>query len=504
MGVCRALQIEPRFPGLNAALKSIGKREPRPFVLPGELELAPLRAILALRNGTAHGGVPDETAAEQHLAIYLPVLHQVLEAFDFLGDSRLLLLDPSGPSIESNTALLRELRGVKPEPPAVCDLSTELKDAFGESPAVLVGPDGRVEPLYPLLNPQPQDRSHDDRETVYLYDGHFGIRVETKGETVEKGYIHYLGVHHRVMDTPAADRMKGLLLRRDVHFYLPKEKVAPWTIAETAADYSRNLTLAEMLGTKYLPECYVPFPELERHFEAFLRAGPPRVGLVLTGAAGSGKSAFLAHRVERLMSPPAPPAIPQDQDVRENPNLVFFLRGSGVAPRLGGISLYRDIAEKLGISAREGSGIATFGELLAHLDAKWKQDRITDRRLILVLDGLNEAPDPREVFRQALEMIRLACRFPWCRIVVSTRSEWLDVWSGKATGQEASPLEAARNCLYYDESLGSRDQPPAPVVTFEAFPAKQASAVYAHYQHEARTTGRYRVPACLTVWDALV
>ena len=29
-------------------------------------------------------------------------------------------------------------------------------------------------------------------------------------------------------------------------------------------DYSRHVTLAEMRGTKYLPACYVPFPELER------------------------------------------------------------------------------------------------------------------------------------------------------------------------------------------------------------------------------------------------
>jgi hypothetical protein len=162
---------------------------------------------------------------------------------------------------------------------------------------------------------------------------------------------------------------KELLARRHVALDLPKEKVAPWTIAETAFDYSRHITLAGMLGTKYLPECYVPFPEIERHFDAFLAAGPPRAGLVLTGLAGSGKSAFLAQRVERLMGPVAG-GNPQDPDVREKANLVFFLRGNGIAPRAGGISLYRDIAEKLGIATASGEGIATFGELLDHLDQK--------------------------------------------------------------------------------------------------------------------------------------
>ena len=52
-------------------------------------------------------------------------------------------------------------------------------DAFRVSaapPAVMLGLDGRAEPLYPLLNPQPQERPADDHETIYLYDGHYGIR----------------------------------------------------------------------------------------------------------------------------------------------------------------------------------------------------------------------------------------------------------------------------------------------------------------------------------------
>ena len=391
-----ALGLTPLFPGLGPALDSLKAREPREFPLPGEPELDPLRAILALRNAVAHGGLPDEAAAARHLEAYLPVLHQVLDAFDFLGDCRLLVLDPSGPDPkESGRGLVRMLRGVQPGPAEVLDLDDDLADAFADSPAVLVGPDGRAGPLFPLLNPQPEGRPEDERETIYLYDGHYGARVETKGAAVEKGYIHYLGVHHRVMDTPACARMQELLARRKVEFYLPKEKVAPWTIAETAADYSRNLTLAEMLGRKYLPQCYVPFPELERHFAAFLAAKPPRVGLVLTGPAGSGKSAFLAHQVERLMAPPAGVKDPQDYDVRAHPNLVFFLRGSGILQPEGGVSLERDVAEKLGVSARPGHGIATFGELLQHLNERWKQDRVKDRRLILVLDGLNEAPEPR-------------------------------------------------------------------------------------------------------------
>ncbi len=74
------------------------------------------------------------------------------------------------------------------------------------------------------------------------------------------------------MTTHRSNGCASCLGARKVDFDLPKENVAPWTVAETAADYSRHVTLAEMLGTKYLPECYVPFPELERHFDVFLDA----------------------------------------------------------------------------------------------------------------------------------------------------------------------------------------------------------------------------------------
>lgn len=228
-----------------------------------------------MRNYTSHGGVPEERVAEGQLEVYLPVLHQVLEAFDFLGECRLLVCEDRGPSVGSDSLLIRELRSVLPGPSTVRDLSIDLLDAFGESRVVMVGPDGRSQPLYPLLNPRPEGQAADDPETIYLYDGHQGIRVETKGRPVEKGHINYLGVHRRLVDTPSCAKLKELLARKKLDFFQRKENVTPWTIAQTATDYSRHVTLAEMLGDKYVPECYVPFPELEQTFDAFLAARPP-------------------------------------------------------------------------------------------------------------------------------------------------------------------------------------------------------------------------------------
>jgi hypothetical protein len=102
-------------------------------------------------------------------------------------------------------------------------------------------------------------------------------------------------------------------------------------------------------------------------------------------------------------------------------------------------------------------------------------------------------------------MIEAAARFPWCKIAVSTRREWLTLWSGKQPAEKASPLEKARRCLYHDErpARGRPDQPPEPVVGVEPFTPEQAEAVYERYQAQAGPSQDYRVPSCPTPWPAL-
>jgi hypothetical protein len=104
------LGLRPIIPDLDRALEAIKGKEVREFGMPGEPELAPLRAILALRNATAHGAIADESAAAKHLDAYLPVLYQILDAFDALAGCRMLVLDPAGPNPEEGSALVREHR----------------------------------------------------------------------------------------------------------------------------------------------------------------------------------------------------------------------------------------------------------------------------------------------------------------------------------------------------------------------------------------------------------
>ena len=512
--------IEPLFPHLNAALDTL-KPEQQPIGLRGQTRLDPLLAILALRNGTAHGGLPDETEAKQHLDTYLPVLHQVLTAFDFLGDAVLKVCCDERALVATGRGSVQTLRGVALAEPTEDVISDDLADAFVESAAVLITLAGEPIPLYPLFNPVCE------KEPLYLYDGHYGIQVGTKQVAEERSYIYYLGTYHRAADGPACEKLRSMLDKRKLSFFLEKEDTAPWSIADSAADYSRR-TLDGLIHAKYFPECYLPFPDLERHFEAFLRVPEAKNwseginrcryvnGFILIGPAGAGKTAFLARQVEGLL------VQPEETQARENSNLVLFMRGDAIAVRPEGVSLFRDVADKLGIGvegtstpAKSHGGFSSFRELLEHLHRRWKQDRVEGRRLILVFDALNEAPYAEKVIREALEMVTATACFPWCKIIISTRQEWLSLWSGKMGAQESSPLEELRPFLYMTEQQGPttggsariRGDEGSPVVTIEPFTEEQGGEVYGRYQAQAQQTkiaaAARRMPACETLWRDL-
>ena len=377
------------------------------------------------------------------------------------------------------------LRGAAPAGPVEEDLDDDDLDAFAESRAVLVAPGGRAVPLYPLFP------AVSDQEPLSLYDGHHGVRVQARQAAEERGYIYYLGTHQRRLDGSSWERLRELLAGREISFFLTKEDTAPWTVADNASDYSHR-TLDELLGGKYFPACYVPFAELERHFDAFLQVPDTTAwpgdttrrrhvnGFLLVGVAGAGKTAILARQVERLLQSPG-----NDEAGRVNPNLVLFLRGNGLALRPAGVSLFRDVIEKLGTAAGP-SGFSSFRELLDHLHGRWKQDRVPGRRLVLVLDALNEAPFTEAVVREALEMVGTAACYPWCKIVLSIRQEWIALWYARLDASETGPLATLWPFLYApDREAAEDDWDPSPrgverppVVALGPFTAEHAALAY--------------------------
>jgi tetratricopeptide (TPR) repeat protein len=505
--------LEPLFPELAASLDAVQKN-PQQAGLRSQTRLGPLEAIRDLRNEIAHGaGVPDQREAQKHLEDYLPLLHRVLEAFAFLGQCTLKVAHVNP---ETGRSEVRTLRGSKLGGEET--LEPQWQAAFGKAPAALQCPAGQIVPLYPLFNPAPE------KEPLFLYDGHFGIQVKSNQDSLERAFIYYMGTHHRLTDSQACSVLRDLLDKRDIGFFLDKEQTAPWTIADSAADYSRR-TLNELLETKYFRDCYLAIPELDAHFSAFLQVPDPATwkpdtttphyanGLVVTGSAGAGKTAFLANQVDMLLSATEADAVP-GKPPPPNPNLVLFLRGDGILSRDGKtISLFRDVAEKLGIAvdgaqvevSKKGAakaGFKNFRELFEHLHQRWLKDEVKNRKLIFVLDALNEAAFAEIVVNEALGLINLAACFPWCKVVFSTRQEWLTLWYSKMEANELSRLEDIRRCLYVPEGQAGRRQFPA--VTVNALTLPQAETIYGRYQAAAKAGERLApLDACRSSWKEL-
>ena len=129
------LNLQPTFPGLLDGLKMLSVARERSVAKSGQKNLDPLEAILALRNETAHGGIPKQDEAERHLAEYLPVLHQVLEAFDFLGDCGLKVCADRERALQGLPVRVRHLRGAELAEEVAETLTPGLEQAFADSPA---------------------------------------------------------------------------------------------------------------------------------------------------------------------------------------------------------------------------------------------------------------------------------------------------------------------------------------------------------------------------------
>jgi len=78
----------------------------------------------------------------------------------------------------------------------------------------------------------------------------------------------------------------------------------------------------------------------------------------------------------------------------------LVLRGDGLVRDLpAGNPLLGNLLHKMGMEANAFPG---FAEFFAHLAARRREDRVADRRLVIVLDALNEAPSAAQVLHEAL------------------------------------------------------------------------------------------------------
>lgn len=323
-----------------------------------------LEAFRELRNDAGHGGILSDKACRQAFDQFRPLVDEVLEAFGFLADCRLVaVLEDHGQGRQL------ELRGSLPQALP----HTEALPPGAPSVHLLV-PGRSVQMLFPFLHPQLGD------EPLFAYDGHYSRRNEG-GAVV----IRYLGIGERreVRDlgsSPSACRtLQGLWEDRVQTRSQQLLAGGPEALRERVAA-STEETLEALQRDLDLPVLPKVRPELEEPVGRFLREPGTGRALLVLGEPESGKSALL---LSCLRNGP------------EGCRRVLLARGEWLAvqPQWRDRQLQGNLWALLGGDASAGPGPE---DLLHH---------VAEAGVVLVLDGLDHSPCPQGMVREALRWL---------------------------------------------------------------------------------------------------
>lgn len=274
------------------------------------------------------------------------------------------------------------------------------------------------------------------------------------------------------------------------------------------AEWARETTLARvdlLRGTKYFPATYQ-----ERRASSAERRGVDDVvvdwlargreaALILAAEAGAGKTSLLCHLCEHLLVPdgPATAASPGPDVTRDAVVLVLgeTLRGASDG------RLFRRVRDGLGFTDVGAETIGSMAELLA---ARRQVGRHEDpshetRRLVLFLDAVNEAEEPKALLEEVAELAAAAAAVnreegrPFVRLLVTLRSERMRALLDRWAERSDTPLLPHAECFAHFADERGRA---APYLELRLFTAEEAERAWPRAVEAA-------LPACPAGWSAL-
>jgi tetratricopeptide (TPR) repeat protein len=326
-----------------------------------ENSLPVAKALEELRNTLAHRTFHADWTGL--VASYLPHLTAFLDALGRTARYPLLRLVDGGRMVRLTGAAT-----TFPDEPLPDAALPELARAQrgGQLSGLLLADAGltRFLSLYPLVLMEPCAQCQAEplrglTEEVFLFNGDEGP------------HLVYLGVRHGWNTEKHRDAVDDLYERKKVAPPVIGVKSEPRELAQRARRQAGELLEVNRKARRYLPQLYQARPEMETALRYFLDGR--RVGFCLLGEAGIGKTSLLCRMVEEW----------GDGDV------VLFYGGRGLLT--GGGLETRVLAD---LYLKGG-----FPELLDALREK-------GRRLILVIDGVNEDDAPHNELKGVCDFVR--------------------------------------------------------------------------------------------------
>lgn len=414
-----------------------------------------------------------EIDCARHLAAWRPALDWVLALFDSLGGIEVLRKD------HGEHVVMRGCREPLSRRPSK---DPWLKQAFAESDVVLRNAEGGLLPLYPLFI-VPQGSAESYLEDLLSFDGHGTQEMTFRGVRFNNiRRSEPLPVYIRLLDA------KGAVPR------ISKQELRPWTLADWAFSVTAN-TIENLRGVKYFPQYYQ-----ERKSTSDVRGVDDTVeswldrrkesALLVAATAGAGKTSLLCRIAEKLLEQSGAPGGHAD--------CVLLLLGGQI--RGGQGQLFARIRSGLGVR-EDTTGVQSFSELLDAWRVASREDSAAgERRLILLVDAVNESEDAKSLLEEASELAATASSAnrkagrAWVRFLLTVRTERLEALFRHWEDRHDTPfLTGLENFALYESERGRQ----TPYLELRSFLSAEAREAYARAQKAI-------TPSCPVQWEDLV
>lgn len=344
--------------------------------------------ILAIRNHYAHAHlIPDKDEAGDLITTIYEKIGLILKEISFLKNYKLLSASENGEFLlcmgekiqKYNNKLTFEVESGK-----TLILNKEVDNFALLHPFLILGSGGNTDEKLELLLYEAMRRG---KKVTYLGPGGY---FESK---------HYIMLLDKVIsgfsskkiaeELEEKSELKGQAITADVLWRLLTSSNNP---------RSRN-ALGRFIGRfKYFSGCYTSRTSMNIAFDNYLKDEKSNL-FIIEGESGTGKSTFIAN------------------NLFNNPN-IFNNDNNVLAYLPADITKRGDISVSLSLSF-----LPDFDEP----EKIWKfiGRNSQDKRFILVIDGLNEAPRPSDIFEEVLRYINSDTP-PWLKIIITTRPRTIE------------------------------------------------------------------------------
>ncbi|MBI4319452.1 MAG: hypothetical protein HY675_13270 [Chloroflexi bacterium] len=435
--------------------------------------LTAIDALLQLRNALAHGSLPpDEHLCDWLNNRYAAILLDMLDMLGFL--KRLIVYRTVGHDAERVDVLV--LRGFA-QPFSTAIFRTPWFSQAGKVPSVFLGKvndNSAYLPLYPLLVDSIDDIGCGLVECLFSYDG------------LGQKCAYYIGLGRKY---ESRDHYRTVV---DVLFARPMQKAggrhAP--LAEAILrNTNDNISLNQ--GVKFFPEVFQPQERYLALIDDFLKGMSGKVaGMLILADAGAGKTSLVCHLALRLLGPEQGDYLPFLTTGKGLPRAKCFTTGEYEPGVLGALGTH--LKETLGLDQA-----STWSDLLQALADGLGVGCANSVKMVLMVDAMNEAPDPPHLLQEFDYVVGLARQLPWLRCLGTMRKSTYQLVLARFAEKGVPWPQSERAYVREQDRTGKLSAG----VLLAGFSDSEARSAYKRYMTQTRAG--IGVPACLTPYQDL-